>query len=372
VSAPGTIVYWAIVNGGQTGLLKGFRVGDESVLTVLDPSQVQERGAGGLPCIGCHASTPDGLNVGFSIGYNEGSPGAYTDSIATLGIDATPGLVPSFLSADGKAAMDALGGIPAYSSAHWSAAERTVLLSDTGDLHWVNLQGVGAQATGVVARGSADKGLATDPSWSHDGQTIVYTSAQSVYNGRQAGGPMDLYTVPYAGGAGGNAVPIAGASQTDIAEYYPALSPDDAYVVFNGAPNGDNPYSDSQAQIFIVPATGAPSGQPIRPAANDPPVCTQHTSPGVTNSWAKWSPSAQFVPVLNDTYYWIVFSSTRYPSGPAEGNPQLYITAVVVDTKGNVTTYGSLYLWNQPPDEHNHTPAWDYFQIPAVPPPSLQ
>jgi hypothetical protein len=372
VSAPGTIVYWAVVNNGQTGLLKGFHVGDESVLTVLDPSQVQERGPAGLPCIGCHASTPDGLNVGFSIGYNEGSPGAYTDSIATLGIDASPGLVPSFLSADGKAAMDALGGIPAYSGAHWSAGDRTVLLSDTGDLHWVNLAGAGAQATGVVARGAADKGLATDPSWSHDGQTIVYTSAQSVYNGRQAGGPMDLYTVPYAGGAGGTAAPIAGASQTSVAEYYPALSPDDAYVVFNGAPTGDNPYSDPQAQIFLVPASGAPSGQPLRLGANDPPACTQHTSPGVTNSWAKWSPSAQYVPVLKDTYYWIVFSSTRYPSGPAENSPQLFITAVVVDTQGNVTTYGSLYLWNQPPGEHNHTPAWDYFQIPPVPPPNLQ
>jgi len=372
VGAPGTIVYWAIVNGGQTGLLKGFHVGDEGVLTVLDPSQVEERGAGGVPCIGCHASTPDGLNVGFSIGYNEGSPGAYTDSIATLGIDASPGLVPSFLSADGKAAMDGLGGIPAYSGAHWSQGDRMVLLSDTGDLHWVNLEGAGAQATGVVARGPADKGLATDPAWSHDGQTIVYTSAQGVFNGRQGNGPMDLYTVPYDNAAGGTAAPIAGASQSGVDEYYPALSPDDAYVVFNGAPTGDNPYSDRQAQIFIVPASGAPNGQPIRPTANDPPACTRQTSPGVTNSWAKWSPSAQFVPVLKATYYWIVFSSTRYPSGPAEGSPQLFITAVVIDAMGNLTTHGSLYLWNQPPDEHNHTPAWDYFQIPPVPPPLLQ
>jgi hypothetical protein len=42
--------------------------------------------------------------------------------------------------------------------------------------------------------------------------------------------------------------------------------------------------------------------------------------------------------------------------------PQLYITAVVVDELG-VHTYPSLYLWNQPSDEGNHTPAWDSFQI---------
>jgi hypothetical protein len=370
VSAPGTIVYWAIDNQSQTALLKGFSIGDETVGSVLAPSQVEERGDANVPpCIGCHASTPDGLNVGFSLGYNEGSPGAYTDSIATLGVDATPGLVPTFLTPDGKAAMDALGGIPAYSPAHWSAGDRMVLLSDTGmDLNWVNLSGVGAGAKGVIAR-SGDTGLATDPAWSHDGATIVYTSAGTVYNGRQSGAPMSLYSVAYNGGAGGPAAPIPGTAQTGMAQYYPAISPDDKYVVFNSAPSGDNPYSDPQAQLYTVPIGGMTSGAPLRLDANDPPACTGEKSPGVTNSWAKWSPSAQYVAVLGNTYYWTVFSSTRYPVGPAEGAPQLYITAIVVDAKGTATTYASLYLWNQPANEHNHTPAWNYFQIPPPPPP---
>jgi hypothetical protein len=96
-------------------------------------------------------------------------------------------------------------------------------------------------------------------------------------------------------------------------------------------------------------------------------MCTNKVSPGVTNSWAKWSPSAQYVPALGKTYYWFVFSSTRYPVGAAVGNPQLYISALVVDSAGNTTTYHSLYLWNQPPGQANHTPAWDYFQIPPPP-----
>jgi hypothetical protein len=372
VSAPGTIVYWAINTLNNTADLKGFSVGDETVGTVLTPGQVQERTAANAPpCIGCHTATPDGLNVGFMLGYAEGAPGAYTDSIATLGVDAAPGLVPTFLTPDGKAAMDALGGIPAYSPAYWSASERLVLLSDVGSaLNWVNLSGTGAAAKGVVAR-TGDTGLVTDPAWSNDGKTIVYTSASSVFNGRQANGPMVLYSVPYNDGMGGAATPIAGIAQSGMAQYYPAISPDDKYIVFNSAPSGDEPYSDGEDQIYFSPIGGVTgAGGPTRLNANDPPAClTGERSPGVTNSWAKWSPSAQYVSVLGNTYYWVVFSSTRYPIGSAAGAPQLYISGIVIDSKGNATTYASLYLWNQPATEHNHTPAWNYFQIPAAPPP---
>jgi hypothetical protein len=372
VGAPGTIVYWSIVNGQSGyGELQGFAIGDETVGTVLIPPQVRERGDAAVPpCIGCHAATPDGLNVGFMLGYAEGSPGAYTDSIATLGVDAAPGLVPSFLTADGKAAMDALGGVPAYSAAYWSKGERIVLLSDVGtDLNWVNLSGVGAAAKGVVAR-TSDTGLVTDPVWTNDGATIVYVSASSLFNGRQAGGPMVLYSVPYNQGVGGIAKPIPGILQTGMAQYYPAISPDDQYIVFNSAPSGDDPYSDGEDQIYMSPIGGVTTGGPLRLNANDPPACLSgERSPGVTNSWAKWSPSAQYVSVLGNTYYWVVYSSTRYPVGAAQGAPQLYITGIVVDAKGAATTYSSLYLWNQPATQHNHTPAWNYFQVPPAPPP---
>jgi hypothetical protein len=367
VGAPGTVVFWSNSGQGSPTLLEAFSIGDESVGTVLTPAQVQERGDAGVPCLGCHAATPDGLNVGISVAYS------YTDSIATLGVDASPGLVPAFLTADGRTAMDGLGGVPAYSAAHWSTGDRMVLLSDTGTkLNWVNLEGTGANVTGVIAR-TGDTGLATDPTWSHDGTTIVYASAAQVVNGRQSGGPINLYSVPYNNGAGGTATPLAGASVTGVDQYYPAFSPDDKYVLFNGAPTNDgaSDYSDPKDQLYVVPTTGAPSGTPLRLDANDPPMCTNVVSPGATNSWAKWSPSAQYVQVLDKTYYWYVFSSTRYPVGSAENNPQLYISALVVDSKGNTTSYHSLYLWNQPAAEHNHTPAWDYFQVPAPPPPTM-
>jgi hypothetical protein len=366
VAAPGTIVYWAIVNGeGGTGVLKGFRIGDESVIDALSGTQVRVNPApaGNRACIGCHASTPDGLNVGFSSEWSN-----YSNSIATIGQDAgTAGGIPSFLTTDASKALGSLNGVPAYSLGHWQPGERIALLSDSGDLHWVNLEASGTDTTGVIPRGPNDTQAATNPAWSHDGSTIVYTSlpASGIVNGRASNGPMDLYTVHYHATLGGDAAPLRGAADSTLEEFYPSFSSDDRYVIFSAVPSGQNAYSNSQTELHLVPAAG---GDSIRLEANDPPACGRNKSPGVTNSWAKWSPSAQSVSVLGNTYYWIVFSSTRDPNG----NPQLYVSPIVVDAQGNVTTYHSLYLWNQPASEDNHTPAWDVFEIPQVPEPVVR
>ena len=101
---------------------------------------------------------------------------------------------------------------------------------------------------------------------------------------------------------------------------------------------------------------GARARESVRIAANTPPLCTGEVSPGVDNSWPKWSP---LVETKNGKqYYWLTFSSTR----SLNGKPQLYVSAITVE--GDViTTYPALYLWNQPANESNHTPAWDDFQI---------
>jgi hypothetical protein len=175
---------------------------------------------------------------------------------------------------------------------------------------------------------------------------------------------MDLYSVRYNGGAGGDGVPVAGASDSASNEFYPSFSPDDRFVAFDRLAGSGNIYDAPGDEVEIVPAAG---GIATRLDANDPPACSGAMSPGVTNSWPRWSPSAQPVAALGGaTYYWIVFSSTR-PNLAGSGLPQLYITPVVVDASGNVTTYHALYLWNQPAHEENHLPAWDVFQIPPVP-----
>jgi hypothetical protein len=164
--------------------------------------------------------------------------------------------------------------------------------------------------------------------------------------------------VPFADRAGGAATAVTGAADTGRAEYYPAHSADDALIAFNrfdilGGTANDNMYDQPRAELYVIDEAG---GTPVRLAANDPAACTAEASPGVTNSWPKWSP--QVGDAGGRRYYWMIFSSRR-----DGGNPQLFMTSVVVNDNGEKSTYGAVYLWNQPADENNHTPAWDVFQI---------
>src|SRR5262249_20507305 len=122
-------------------------------------------------------------------------------------------------------------------------------------------------------------------------------------------------------------------------------------------PKGQHSYSNGQSEIYVVPPDGSAGSAATRLAANDPPACTGVVSPGLTNSWPKWAPDVTVVG--RRTYYWVTFSSKRQDGG----TPQLYVAPLVVED-GHITTYPALYLWNQPADEGNHTPAWDHFDIP--------
>jgi hypothetical protein len=350
VSAPGTIVYWT-TSGGSS--LKGFSIGDESVSVVMIPSQVTEETA---TCIGCHTSTPDGDYAEFT---TAGPWGNAIGSVQT-GMMGTP---PPFLGSAGSAALEqAPRGISSTSKAHWASGDHIVVTTfNDSTLSWVDLEATTAgAATGVFAR-TGDPNGGGAPTWSHDGNTIVYVSTNAIITGRLDNGPADLYSIPYADKAGGNATPIPGASDPSLEEYYPIFSPDDAWLAFDSIPTNTQMYNQPLAEVSVIPAAG---GTATRLIANDPPACTGKLSPGVTNSWPKWAPGATTASG-GRTFYWIVFSSTR----DEMGNPQLYVSPIVVDSTGMVTTYHALYLWNQPSDENNHTPAWDTFNIPPPPPP---
>jgi hypothetical protein len=380
VQATGAIVYWttndAVTN---SSVFKAFSPGDESVQTLLTPAQYSQAQQTTSQCFGCHTSTPDGE---FAVFTSSATAVGTAQQVWSGGaalidpVEGTVGAAPPFMQSAGAHALAQwnLGGLT-FSAAHWQTGDRRAIASfdDNGSttnvvLSWIDMEATDpAKASGTVAR-AGDSQLAAAPSWSHDGTSVAYVSTNRVCTGRlgnctpqydappDPGSRADVFTVPYAGGAGGSAAGLAGASDPSLQEYYPGFSPDDEWVVFNRIANDLNLYDQPAAELFVVPASG---GVATRLAANDPPQCSGLVSPGVGNSWPKWGPTA--LPANGNTYYWLIFSSKRL----SPTVPQLYITSVVQKSDGSIETHGAVYLWNQPPTEQNHTPAWDTFKVPS-------
>ena len=207
------------------------------------------------------------------------SAGSSTSPSNLIWIDLGTTVAPSF-SANGAP-------LP---SANSSAAAATQFYANRGSTF------------GTLSRSGDPNPSASCPAWSHDGTTIAYVSNNAAKDGRLDVGTGDLYVVPYNSGMGGTAKPLSGASSAELNEYYPAYSPDDRYVAFTGAPANQTMYYNRSAEVYVVPSSG---GAATRLAANDPPACLGVSSPGVTNSWPRWSP--EHPSCGGKTYYWPIF-----------------------------------------------------------------
>ena len=371
VDAPGTIVYWSTskISGGAGNydpLLKGFRIGDESVRDVLKPSQLANQPSGAVKCVGCHTSTPDGayaVTTTRSVSEGDGP-----QAIAFGLVDGGAG-DPAYVTKAAKTMLQREHqSVPSFSKAHFTNGDRVVVSmyragNDTGDpfeMIWTDLEATSnAKGTGWdIFKRTGDAKKAAAPSVSHDGTKIVYVSTDTTNTSGNIIIGGKLFTVPWTNRQGGTATELAGANVDGSRQFYPAFSPDDSLVAFDRAPQTTkSSSSDPNGEIWLVPSSG---GAAQRLTANDPPQCTGAKSPGVFNAWPKWSPD-----VGEDggkKYYFIVFSSARN-YGDIRFGARLYVTPVVVEgTK--ITTYSALYLWNQPENEDNHSPAWDTLKIP--------
>lgn len=165
----------------------------------------------------------------------------------------------------------------------------------------------------------------SNAAWSPDGQSIVFARAKAHLSGRlnQQNSALldekdipeftvekqpfryDLYRVPFNGGKGGTAEPLAGASGDGMSNFFPKYSPDGKWIVFCKAKSYMLLQPDSE--LYIMPAAG---GVARRLRYNTPRM----------NSWHSWSSNGR----------WLVFSSkvnTAYT--------QLFLTHI--DADGNDT-----------------------------------
>jgi tetratricopeptide (TPR) repeat protein len=156
----------------------------------------------------------------------------------------------------------------------------------------------------------------TDGVWSPDGKYVVFARAEAkdpYTEGQklplQANDPNEvqiqysLYRVPFNGGLGGKAEPIAGASNNGMSNNFPKVSPDGRWIVFVKCRNAQLMRPDSE--LYIIPAAG---GVARRMRCNTSRM----------NSWHSFSPNGR----------WLVFSSkSRSPY------TQMFLTHI--DAKGN-------------------------------------
>ena len=152
----------------------------------------------------------------------------------------------------------------------------------------------------------ADDGafVQSNPTWSPDGQFIVFARSRAHYlrNLRDKQKALltpeecnefvdgttlfkfDLYRIPFGGGKGGVAEPLAGASGNGMSNYFARFSPDGRWIVF--CQSNSFMLLQPDSKLYILPATGG-EARPLR------------SNTARMNSWHSWSPNGR----------WLVFSS---------------------------------------------------------------
>jgi hypothetical protein len=171
-----------------------------------------------------------------------------------------------------------------------------------------------------------------------------------------------------------------------VTSYYPAITGDDQWVVFNqsscsgpkgvdiyyGADSCDG-YDDPSAQLRLISAGGGN----VLPLAN-----ANGSTPNWTNSWPRISPTAGTF--RGKPLYWVAFSSRRpygvKTPGSTDGStkPQLWVSAIIpglrddpsfapvwIPDQDDKATDGSLVVTG------NHVPQWVVKAVPLPPPPKI-
>lgn len=367
VELTGGLYYWTTAGGTDTtfntAIARYNFNGDASAPTIyLSSAAAPKVPNGQTQCIGCHAISPDGAKLSFALGGS------------------TPGFFSLFdvaTTAPTQSKFDNFAGMSTFSP----DGSRMVTMS-YGKLTLRTADAtLGAVSDGLFATTIQEK--MSHPFWSPTGGHFAFVSwtpsAADVTAGHNTGDMVQggqLWIADSDGVQVGASAPRLLVPRADnITSYYPAISDDDRYVVFNrsrcdGPPNSNtgwgvgpcDGYNDVSATLQLVSVDG---GAPIpltRANGGD--------DPKTTNSWPRWSPDHGTF--RGKRLYWVAFSSRRgyglaLPGVTNDtGKPQLWFAAVAVDASGAAPTsdpsFAPFWLPGQDPSftspRGNHTPAW--------------
>lgn len=200
----------------------------------------------------------------------------------------------------------------------------------------------------------------TYPDWSLDGEHVAFSRCTRPTEGFSdwtfRGGQIEIMSY---GGPGdwGDPEVLVPAEATEVNYYYPAISPDGDWVIYNRSTEqgglvvgaGDS-YSDNDATLQVIGMDGE----------NNMPMDNVNLTGELRTSWAKWCPFVyeyKGKPVM-----WFTFSSMRrYGDILTDGeNPQLWMSAFSPEQaqQGEDPSWPAFYLPFQDITTNNHIGQW--------------
>ncbi len=289
----------------------------------------------GLPlCGNCHSFTRDGGTLAMDVDYAS-DKGSYVISGVAGEVLLTPDKIitwSDYRREDGQMTFGLLSRISPDGRYVLSTVKDRSIFVPKDDLHYSQLF---FPIKGIICVYDTTTGkfrelpgaddpvyVQSNPTWSPDGKTIIFARAAAYHSEKaEKSGKVilptsaaaefiegkkdfkyDLYSIPFNGGLGGRAGPLAGASGNGMSNYFPRFSPDGKWIVFCRAKNFMLLQPDST--LYIVPAGGGTARK-------------MNCNTSDMNSWHSWSPNGK----------WLVFASKAY--GPYT---QLLLTHI--DEKG--------------------------------------
>lgn len=315
----GGLYYWAASVGGVARYDFGLR--GQRAESFYDPFRAV------AVCVGCHALSRNGKRI--AVGMNIPGP-------ATMRALETSSRNKLFEVGDGIP----LNGGSNYQA--FTADGSWLITTEKGGLTLRN------GTTGTIVGNNPALEDANMPDVSPDGKLVVFSrnvTPQCVLgfcvNLSVQG--ATLYTVPFKG-MDGFGMPTVLAPANGANNYYPSISPDNQWVVYNRA-NGDS-YDAADARVMIVKASG---GQPIE-------LSSVNTTVG--NSWPKWGPFQHRF--QGKSIMWVTFSSRRaYGLRPTPA-AQIWMAPVQTDKleAGKDSGFPAIRLPFQDLGTGNHIAQW--------------